>query len=187
MRSVRIWAAWAVLGSGFWPAAALGQCPSPGSCVVPHGTPGCDDAVCCDAVCAEDVFCCKGSWDLACVQIAVQLCDTCPGPGDCLTFNGSPGCEDEQCCEAVCEMEPLCCQTKWDGQCAGIAEGLCPHLCLGDQNDDGSVDVQDLVMVITDWSCVDPPGPCPGDVNGDLVVDVTDLVLLILEWGPCGG
>jgi hypothetical protein len=67
---------------------------------------------------------------------------------------------------------------------AGAAAG---GTCPGDADDSGVVDVQDLVTVITNWNCVDPPGPCPGDVNGSGVTDVQDLVAVIVGWGPCPG
>ena len=37
-------------------------CPAAGSCFVPHGNPGCDDAKCCATVCAADPFCCNLEW-----------------------------------------------------------------------------------------------------------------------------
>tara|TARA_B100001059_G_scaffold231899_1_gene268660 strand:+ start:2706 stop:4367 length:1662 start_codon:yes stop_codon:yes gene_type:complete len=51
----------------------------------------------------------------------------------------------------------------------------------GDVSNDGFVGVDDLLIVIADWSC----GGifCAGDVNGDLVVNVNDLLLVINYWG----
>ena len=53
--------------------------------------------------------------------------------------------------------------------------------CFSDTNNDGEVDVQDLVQVILDWGTADPDA----DVTGDGIVDVQDLVQVILDWGPC--
>ncbi len=53
--------------------------------------------------------------------------------------------------------------------------------CGGDTNDDGAVDVLDLVMVITSWDTDDRAA----DVNGDGVVNVEDLVAIITSWGIC--
>jgi hypothetical protein len=61
-----------------------------------------------------------------------------------------------------------------------------PCTCAGDVDGNGAVDVVDLVAVILDWDCTNPPGPCPGDANGNGVVNVEDLVLVILQWGNCG-
>jgi hypothetical protein len=45
-----------------------------GDCGTPHATGGCDDAVCCSAVCAFDNSCCDASWTADCVTYAVDLC-----------------------------------------------------------------------------------------------------------------
>ena len=51
----------------------------------------------------------------------------------------------------------------------------------GDVSNDGFVGVDDLLIVIADWSC--SGSLCAGDVNGDLVVNVNDLLLVINYWG----
>jgi hypothetical protein len=56
--------------------------------------------------------------------------------------------------------------------------------CPADINNDGSVDVDDLIAVILSWGCVSPP-PCEADVDGNGTVDVDDLIAVILAWGPC--
>ena len=53
--------------------------------------------------------------------------------------------------------------------------------CPADTNDDGTVDVQDLVNVITAWGTDD----ANADVNTDGIVDVQDLVAIITAWGSC--
>lgn len=62
-------------------------------------------------------------------DIALHVSTTCPGAGDCCGANGTPGCEDTACCQAVCTMDPYCCDTEWDAQCADEAEDLCAGLC----------------------------------------------------------
>ena len=42
----------------------------------------------------------------------------CPGAGDCCASNGSPGCNDADCCECECAIDPFCCDIEWDGLCA---------------------------------------------------------------------
>jgi subtilisin family serine protease len=55
----------------------------------------------------------------------------------------------------------------------------------GDVNNDGAVDVLDLVEVITSWGpCPAPPDPCPADADGDGQVAVGDLLVVILSWAP---
>jgi len=51
-----------------------------------------------------------------------------------------------------------------------------------DINQDGTVDVLDLLLLLDAW------GPCPGcpeDITGDGVVDVLDLLDLLAAWGLC--
>ena len=50
----------------------------------------------------------------------------------------------------------------------------------GDANGDGTVGVDDLLIVIQDWGfCV----ICDGDLNGDGWANVNDLLLVIANWG----
>ena len=63
----------------------------------------------------------------------------CPATGDCCAGVTTPGCSNEACCEAVCGCDPYCCETTWDGDCAGTglpgsgcgAALMCPALCGG--------------------------------------------------------
>ncbi|NCF39877.1 MAG: hypothetical protein GWP75_07145 [Planctomycetia bacterium] len=48
--------------------------PGAGDCFEPSPVPSCDDLECCDAVCGVDAFCCDVVWDLACVELAENLC-----------------------------------------------------------------------------------------------------------------
>jgi hypothetical protein len=62
----------------------------------------------------------------------------------------------------------------------------CEPGCLADlapaKSGDGTVNIDDLVLVITSWgSCVG----CPADINFDRMVNIDDLVLVITHWGPC--
>lgn len=112
------------------------SCPGPGDCCVDNGTPSCDDNACCQQVCAQDGSCCSNSWDQNCADLALTLCGggscsgaTCEGIGDCCSANGSPSCEQESCCAAVCAQDAFCCETVWDSQCAALAESLCAVFC----------------------------------------------------------
>jgi len=57
---------------------------------------------------------------------------------------------------------------------------LCPGLAA-DINNDGVVDVQDLIIVIVNWGLE----VYEGDVDGDGVVGVLDLIEIIVNWGVC--
>jgi hypothetical protein len=51
---------------------------------------------------------------------------------------------------------------------------------LGDLNDDGQVNIDDLLLVINFWgSC----SGCQGDGNNDGLVNIDDLLLVINGWG----
>ena len=48
-----------------------------------------------------------------------------PDAGDCFIPNGTPGCDDEICCDLVCQTLPFCCVVEWDEECAAAAPDLC--------------------------------------------------------------
>lgn len=104
--------------------------PESGSCQEANGTPGCTDIACCQAVCAADSFCCDVEWDSTCVDFANALCGgggVCgdPAAGACDVANGTPGCDDGECCSNVCAEDPYCCDTAWDSLCVSGAAVLC--------------------------------------------------------------
>jgi hypothetical protein len=43
--------------------------------------------------------------------------------------NGTPGCSDPTCQDIVCGLDTFCCNTDWDGICAGLAAEECTELC----------------------------------------------------------
>jgi hypothetical protein len=56
-----------------------------------------------------------------------------------------------------------------------------------DLNASNTIDIDDLVIVITNWGpCAGACPPyCLGDVNHECQVNIDDLVIIITEWGPC--
>ena len=118
---------------GIWGSAAMAQScgdANAGDCNVANGTPACSDADCCNTVCAIDPFCCDTEWDDLCADAAAANCGGgggggCPGTGDCFSPNGSPGCDDAECCATVCALDPFCCNTEWDDLCAEAAVANC--------------------------------------------------------------
>lgn len=80
--------------------------------------------------------------------------------GSCFQAHAAPACDDEQCCRIVCSIDPYCCTTSWDANCANVAQQNCP-------------------------SCGATQNTCPGDVNGDGVVDGGDLGGVLSSWGQC--
>ncbi len=57
-----------------------------------------------------------------------------------------------------------------------------PAACIADIDDDGSVDVGDLLLLLTAWG---PCQGCPEDLDEDGSVAVTDLLILLAACGPC--
>ncbi|MHC4990534.1 MAG: hypothetical protein ACYTGC_06095 [Planctomycetota bacterium] len=55
--------------------------------------------------------------------------------------------------------------------------------CTGDSNDDGRVDVDDLINVLLDWGT--DGSAHNGDINLTNFVDKADVITVIHYWGPC--
>ena len=51
------------------------------------------------------------AWDVACLQLAVQLCD------------------EDPCVAEVCKEHASCCDNSWDAGCVAEAEALCATGC----------------------------------------------------------
>lgn len=78
----------------------------------------------------------------------------------------------------ACELDA---GTQVDVNYDGVPDD-CQVTCLGDVNEDGAVDVSDLLIVLADWgTCVG----CPADIDADGLVNVNDLLILLANWGPC--
>ena len=115
------------------PASAW-NCPCEGSCLEAKDTPGCRDKSCCAGVCRIDPSCCEVEWDESCVTIARAVCcglAECGNPcaGSCLVVHDTPRCSDGFCCETVCDIDPLCCTSRWDALCVEIALARCTGAC----------------------------------------------------------
>lgn len=54
--------------------------------------------------------------------------------------------------------------------------------CPADVDDNGSVDVADLLALLAAWG---PCSDCNADTDGNGTVDVQDLLALLAAWGPC--
>jgi len=97
-----------------------------------NGSLGCDDAACCNTTCAVDPYCCDVEWDAICGSEAPGLCSgnfgaCAAGDGDCFaeSGNGTGGCDDRDCCDKVCGIDPFCCVDTWDDLCASRASAAC--------------------------------------------------------------
>lgn len=168
-------------------------CPAPGSCEVPHPTPGCNQIECCNAVCDMDPFCCEAEWDRLCAAHASAMCRIrsclwCPAQGECLVPHLGGGCNQGGCCATVCGADPFCCEVQWDEDCAQEAFGVptcswagCPFL------DDEVVDGGDIAVILGSWGPCPCDQNCPADLNLDFEVNGADIAIILGEWGLRGG
>jgi hypothetical protein len=97
---------------------------------------------------------------------------------------------DEACCVpnvGCVEIDPVFCATVTGGTPQGPGSTCdtesCNPPCEGDVNNDGIVDIDDLVLVILDFGMVGPG--LPTDINGDMMVTIDDVVALVVNFGPC--
>lgn len=58
-----------------------------------------------------------------------------------------------------------------------------PETCAADFNEDGLINVVDMLAVLSNWGDCAPP--CPHDLDDDGTVGVLDLLALLSQWGPC--
>ncbi len=72
-------------GAGLCPRASCFN--ATGDCSVANGTPGCDDPICCETVCAIDAMCCMDNggvgWDAVCSEDAQRLCSAALSNDNC--------------------------------------------------------------------------------------------------------
>ena len=131
------WDATCVEVASFLCSDGEGGCGSENAetCEAPHGTPFCDDPVCCARVCEQRPACCEISWDQACVDLAQSLCDD-PCNTDCpedLNFDG-----------------------QVTGRDLGILLGNWAQDGCADLNGDGTVNGADVSLLLGAWgACVE--------------------------------
>lgn len=150
---------------GTW---ALGeQCPCPD----PLGS-------CCYLSASSELLCEENHTALSCSEVngiwtEDGLCNPgCPGPFGRCCFDGGPYC--------LQLPEQICLDAAGDW----LWGALCTCLCNADLTGDGSVNVFDLLILLSEWgSCWTGASCCEGDLNGDGEVNVFDLLDLLSKWG----
>ena len=114
--------------------------PGAGSCFSPNGTPGCEDADCCNIVCGIDSFCCDVEWDGICADLALANCPGAPSEGACCFPDGSclfltiADCDLQggvhqglgvDCADAICPVAPT------NDLCADAIPVAVPSVTIG--------------------------------------------------------
>ena len=80
------------------------------------GTAGCGDINGDGIVDGEDLGILLAKWGPCCGV---------PVAGSCCEPNGTPNCDDFDCCTLVCATDAFCCTTSWDQLCADMALDTC--------------------------------------------------------------
>ena len=99
---------------------------------------------------------CSGTF----VGSAVAQCNF-DADGPCDQPHSSPGCVVTECCDEVCNVDPICCELDWDQICIDIQEEACSGLtCPGAQPCDSPFDQPGCLDQICcrtvcdhDWYC----------------------------------
>jgi hypothetical protein len=60
-----------------------------------------------------------------------------------------------------------------------------PPPCPWDLIADGSVGINDFLLLLSDWGSCAHCSNCAADFDGDCLVGVTDFLTLLANWGPC--
>jgi hypothetical protein len=139
-----------------------------GDCMTAHADdePGCSTASCCNRVCEVDTFCCDVTWDDFCASEASGFCTSgfasCSAEaGACDSAQFEPGCNNLDCCNAVCETDPYCCINTWDQNCVDQSSLICETCgrgggdCLAVRTTPGCDDVTCCAKVcaVDDFCC----------------------------------
>ncbi|MGA0173879.1 MAG: hypothetical protein ACO3NL_09585, partial [Phycisphaerales bacterium] len=57
----------------------------------------------------------------------------CGSGGDCCQEGDGAGCSDVSCCQMICELDPYCCEVRWDQYCVMAATYYCEPCMPGPQ------------------------------------------------------
>lgn len=139
------------------------------ACCSPHPNPGCEDPGTAACVCEQDASCCAFEWSASCAAMA-EACGGCEPGGDTSTDDGPPPPPPMgECCEpmakpgcpadprlemCVCDADPFCCDTEWDGKCVAVSINACGQECGG--GGDGGPPPGDCCSVGDGTGCEDP-------------------------------
>ena len=103
------------------------------------------------------------------------------GPGAIYHYPGTLEITDSLFCENSGDAGDI--NGPWDDGGGNEFSNTCPADCDGDIDEDGQINVNDLLAIIAAWG-IDCVG-CSEDVNDDGDVNVADLLIVIGAWGSC--
>ena len=153
-----------------------------GDCCTDNGTPGCENDLGEDCVCAMDPYCCEVTWDMICADEYENMCGgTCGGPtGETICDDGIDNDNDGlvDCDDADCDGFPECVGPGFEFSC-----------------DNGIDDDFDGLTDCDDPDCAWMPECMPGfedctngiDDDGDGLVDCADEDCLFDPTCDAGG
>ncbi len=106
---------------------------------------------------------------------------TCGGPfaGNCYEEGSTPGCADEACCNAVCDIDTFCCDAMWDDVCASEASSFCHQVILAGPFSNPSNGHRYFVLSPTSWSYAERAAR---EMGGRLASLETSAEAAWLQW-----
>ena len=141
---------------------AWGPCPLvPGACCGLEGTSVCQQLT--------EQKCTQAGGEFLGEGTSCAECSCGPGAGDCCSANGTAGCEENNCCDQVCDVLPSCCQVAWTSECADQATTTCGALCFAIPVNDHCADALPIFVGDTDYATffADTDGPAHPDCEFD--------------------
>ncbi len=124
-----------------------------------------------------------------------QSCESCgaAGAGPCDEAHGDPGCSDSDCCQAVCLVDPLCCDAKfgWDAACVSQAVAICDlgpnHDACSDAGEISNCWLSnfDITSATSDGPTHLPECNWPADLTKDIWYEYTATSTGILTVSVC--